>query len=85
MSYEVLQAYIDGYGEHLNDLQIIGVVQGFYAGYYGRAKKPKPLKQVISKLLHPKKSKDDDTPAPDVDVEAFLEMDRRFKERLHQK
>ena len=82
MSLELFNTYVDGYTDHMFNLQLIGIQQGFYAGYYSRAKKPKKLNELIKMLVKNKDKKVKGTAsAPDVDVEAFLEQERRFKEK----
>lgn len=83
MSLDMFKAVIDGYADHLFDLQIISVHQGYWAGYYGRAKKPKNLESIVKKMFKArekssKKSKPyEQKKVPDVDVEAFLAMEQK--------
>lgn len=79
MSMDMLKACIEGYQERLTDQQILGVHAGFWAGYYSKARKPKPIKTIITKILNSKKSEHVDD-APDVD--AFLAREQLFQERL---
>lgn len=78
-----LQACIEGYQDHLFDLKCLAIMQGYWAGYYGNSKKPKPLSQVLSAInrehQNAKKSKHQHTQKPglDVDVDAFLAKERR--------
>lgn len=88
MNLPTFCAVVDGYQEHLFDLKCISVYQGFWAGYYGNAKRPKPLGTVLNSLLKEhKKLKQKQSrnkpnkPRPEVDVEAFLERERKFKAR----
>lgn len=84
MSLEVLNAYLKGYSDHLFNLQLLSIQQGYWAGYFTRAKRAKPLKKIIDELVRgrtkkvPKKLED----KPDVDVEAFLKAEREFNKRL---
>ena len=52
------------------------VVQGYWAGYYSRAKKPKSLESVLKKLFKAKERNSDklykQKKIDDVDVESFL-------------
>ena len=88
----MLNAYIEGYEEHLFDLQYLAVHQGFWAGYY-QSKKPKALGKVLKmlQLQHEKakkkaKSKGQvDGPKPNVDVDEFLRREQQFKSRLQRK
>lgn len=87
MSLDVLNAYIQGYSDHMFDLQILGVQQGYYAGYYSRAKKPQSIKSVVKKLVDSRsrrKKKSTSVEKPSVDIEAFQAMDAQFKARYKQ-
>ena len=84
LSLEVLNAYLEGYSDHLFNLQLLSIQQGYWAGYFMRAKRAKPLKKIIDGLVKertkkaPKKLED----KPDVDVEAFLKAEREFNKKL---
>lgn len=84
MPLEVLNAYLEGYADHLFNLQLLSIQQGYWAGYFTRAKKAKPLKKIIDELVRgrtkkaPKRLED----KPDVDVEAFLQAEREFNKKL---
>jgi len=80
MSLDVLKAVIKGYSDHIFDLQLVAVHQGYWSGYYSRAKKPKNLETILKKLF---KAKEKSTESPykqkkveDVDVESFLAKER---------
>ena len=80
MSLDVFKAVIKGYSDHIFDLQLVAVHQGYWSGYYNRAKKPKSLETILKKLFKAKE-KNDDGPhkqkkVEDVDVEGFLAMER---------
>lgn len=85
MNLPNLNAYIEGYQDHLFDLKCIAVYQGFWTGYYSNAKKPKPLTSVLSSLYREhikhkkKKGKNTDISRPreEVNVEQFLERERK--------
>ena len=87
MTLDMLKAMIRGYSDHIFDLQLVCTQAGYWAGYYGRTKKPKSIKQVISTMLHGKEaeerkhSKSKNAAKPEVDVGAFLEMERQFQLR----
>ena len=85
MSLEVFNAYVEGYGDRLFDQHVLAVQAGYWAGYYNRAKHPKSIKSVLTSMLHKRQQTDRGikTPAPEVDVEAYLEMERKFQERMH--
>ena len=80
MSLDVLKAVIQGYSDHIFDLQLLSVHQGYWSGYYNRAKKPRNLESVLKKMF---KAKEKSTEKPskqkkveDVDVASFLAMER---------
>ena len=80
MSLDVFKAVIKGYSDHIFDLQLVAVHQGYWSGYYNRAKKPKSLESILKKLFRAKE-KGGDTPykqkkVEDVDVEGFLAKER---------
>lgn len=80
MTLEQFSAVVSGYTQRNLDLQEVGVHFGFWAGYYGgmgkRKKTPATVIERIRKARHNKSGRS----APDVDVEAFLERERRFQE-----
>lgn len=80
MSLDMFKAVIQGYSDHMFDLQLLAVHQGYWSGYYGRTKKPKNLASILKKMFKAKE-KSEDVPhkqkkAEDVDVEKFLERER---------
>lgn len=83
MNYDSFQACLQGYQERMYDQQCISLMQAYYTGYYTRAKKPKSISSLIQKLDFERlKSSKTKGTAEEVDVEGFLERERRFKERL---
>ena len=80
----MFQAYVAGYADHLFDMQALAVQSGYWAGYYGKTKHPKHPKDILAKMSHQRARQSGESrgSAPDVDVEAFLAMERRFKERM---
>lgn len=79
----MFQAVALGYIERLQDQQDLAVMTGYWSGYYANSQKPKPVAQVLEMMAKARKG-DSGTRAPDVDVAAFLERERRFKERQAQ-
>ena len=80
MSLDVFKAVIKGYSDHIFDLQVVAMHQGYWSGYYNRAKKPKSLDSVLKKMF---KAKEKDNGKPhkqkkveEVDVEGFLAKER---------
>ena len=79
MSLDVLGAVFRGYADRLHDQQILAVQSGYWSGYWSNSKHPKSLNQIVDMLT--RKSNKDTSHADDVDVEAFLERERKFNER----
>lgn len=81
MSLDVFRAVVKGYSDHIFDLQLVAVHQGYWSGYYNRAKKPKNLEAIIKKLFKAKEKSSDKPQAQqkveDVDVETFLAREQR--------
>lgn len=85
----MLQAYIEGYQEHLFDLQCLAVHQGFWAGHY-QSKKPKPVHVILQQMLKDhlkrgKKGTKGNTKKPEVDVDQFIERESRRQAFLAKK
>lgn len=80
MSLDMFKAVVKGYSDHMFDLQLIAVHQGYWSGYYSRAKKPKSLESILKKLFNAKKKGEDghykQKKVEDVDVESFLAKER---------
>lgn len=79
MSLDVFKAVIAGYTDHMFDLQLIAVHQGYWSGYYNRSKKPKSLETILKKLFRAREKTTDKAKqkkVADVDVESFLAMER---------
>lgn len=83
MSMPRFRACIDGYSDRMFDLHILSVQQGYWAGYFGRAKKPKSLQSLLQSMLKQhsdaRKAKKTSGTAPEPDVLAFQEMEEKFK------
>ena len=82
MSLDTFRACSRGYSARMFDMQILGVQQGYWAGYYSRTKKPKSVKSIVDKMVR-EKSRSAKPEKPDVDVEAFLKMEEQFNKRLN--
>ena len=88
MSLDMIQAVIQGYGDALLDQQILALQSGYWSAYYYGSKHPKPVAKIAEDMVkHHKKqdAKTVSTPKPDVDVEAFLEREAKFKSKLEQR
>jgi hypothetical protein len=76
----MFKAVVKGYSDHIFDLQLVAVHQGYWAGYYSRAKKPKNLETILKKLFKAKQKGEDSfykqKKVEDVDVESFLAKER---------
>ncbi len=75
----MFRACVNGYQEHLFDMQCLAVQQGFWAGYY-QSKKPKPVNIIIEKLERERRkvlNKGKNIPKPEVDVSKYLEREAR--------
>ena len=80
MSLDVFKAVVKGYSDHIFDLQLVAVHQGYWSGYYSRAKKPKSLETILKKLFKAKGKGEEgfykQKKVDDVDVESFLAKER---------
>jgi hypothetical protein len=80
MSLDMFKAVVKGYSDHIFDLQLVAVHQGYWSGYYNRAKKPKNLETILKKLFKAKEKVEDrphkQKKVEEVDVESFLAMER---------
>ena len=87
MSLDMVQAVINGYGDRMLDNQIIALQAGYWSAYYSGARHPKPVHKIAEDMVNRHKqqgAKRMSTPKPDVDVDAFLEMEAQFKARMEQ-
>lgn len=87
MSLDVFQAYVKGYSDRLLDQQILALQSGYWSAYYAGAKHPKPVHRISEDMIKRHRSQDAvkaSKPRPDVDVDAYLEMEAQFKARLEQ-
>ena len=79
MSMDVFNAVVHGYSDHIFDLQMVAIHQGYWAGYYGRSRKPKSLDTVLKKMLKTKSKdmnkKKSQSKITEVDVETFLQRE----------
>nr|DAJ97136.1 MAG TPA: hypothetical protein [Caudoviricetes sp.] len=82
MSIDVFNAYIEGYGEHMFDYQLLAAHVGYWAGYF-QSKRPKPLEVVLNKLIKAHKNPQQKH-TDEVDVESFLKQQEEFNRRLIQ-
>jgi hypothetical protein len=86
MSLDVFKACAQGYSDRLFDLQVLGVQEGYWAGYYGRAKKPKSFSSIVKTLMKSRQKKADmpRQHQADVDVDVFKQMEESFQARWKQ-
>lgn len=83
MNIPMVRAMVEGYQEHLFDLQCLAVHQGHWAGYF-QSKKPKPASSILEKMerdhrreLKRAKSKGKSVAKPEVNVDQFLQREQR--------
>lgn len=81
MSLDTFNAVREGYADRLFDLQLLSIQSGFWSGYYGNSKHPKPLNNIMNTMIRNKVNKKS-SHVEDIDVESFLEKERRRKEFL---
>lgn len=83
MSLDTFEAVKKGYLDRLFDYQLMCVQSGFWSGYYN-SKHPKSLNSIMDELIKNKfmKGHKNLQHADEVDVEAFLALERRRKEFL---
>lgn len=87
MSLDMVQAYVKGYGDRMLDNQIIALQAGYWSAYYSGVKHPKPVNKIAEDMVRRHKLEDAkklSAPKPDVDVDAYLEMEAQFKSKLEQ-
>lgn len=82
MSLEQFTAVVSGYSEHLQDQQEVAVTYGYWAGYYSGEGRKKPVKMILDAIEKARYKKTGGTRATDVNVDTFLERERKFKERI---
>lgn len=89
MSMDVLRAVIQGYSDRMFDMQLLTVHQGYWSGYFNKARKPKSLESLLKKMLNARNKKERKNSghphAEDVDVAAFLEREHKRKLLLKNK
>lgn len=85
MSLDMLKACIQGYSDHLFDLETVGIKAGFWAGYYSKAKRPRSYVRVIKDLIKKRRLGKSPANKPNVDVEAFKSMENKFWAAYSQK
>ena len=87
ISLDMLQAVIQGYSDRMLDSQILALQTGYWSAYYSGARHPKPAHKIAEGMAqrHQKQNTKKLSPVkPDVDVDAYLEMEAQFKARLEQ-
>lgn len=77
----MFQAYVDGYQEHLFDMECLAVHNGYWAGYY-QSRKPKAVSAVLDKMIREhtkakKLGKSKNVPKPEVNMELFMQREQR--------
>lgn len=86
MSLDAFMAVVQGYTDRLLDQQILAVQTGYWAAYYTGSKHPKSVQQLAEDMVRKHQRKQDaadmSIPRPEVDVNAFLEKEAKFKAKL---
>lgn len=84
----MFQAFVDGYQEHLFDMECLAVHNGYWAGYY-QSKKPKAVGTILEKMVREhtkaKKSTNKNVPKPEVNIKLFMEREQRRMAYLERK
>lgn len=83
----MFKAYVEGYSDRMIDYQIIALQSGYWSAYYSGVKHPKSVSRIAEDIVKRHKAqgaKKLTAPKPDVDVDAYLEMEAQFKSRLEQ-
>lgn len=75
-----------GYEDRIFDYRTIAVESGYWSGYWSASKKPKSLKTILTRVLaqHDKRNEKGKHHSDEVDVEAFLAREARFKQMQQQ-
>ena len=82
MNLEVLGAVVQGYSDRIQDQELLSIQSGYWSGYWSNSKHPKTLGQIIDMATRKRDTVNSKKEhAEDVDVEAFLERERKFNER----
>ena len=88
MNYEILECYIQGYGDRIFDQQILSIQTGFWAAYYNNSKHPKSVDHHAKNMIKSREKAEKDNGSagnvekPGVDVEAFKATEEQFLKRL---
>lgn len=82
MNLDMFKAYVEGYQEHLFDMQCLAVHQGYWAGYF-QSKKPKKPNQLLEQMIRDHtKEKNANVPKPEVDIDRIMRLDKKRMEYL---
>lgn len=91
MDLPCFQACVLGYSDSLFDRQITAIQTGYWAAYYTNSKHPKSLASLIQDMTRKRQLSEvkalgsKSVSKPEVDVESYLEMERKFYEKLNSK
>jgi hypothetical protein len=67
-----------GHDEAIHESEKLAVLTGYWAGYYSGMGRKKPVKTILAQMERARNGGSGNR-APDVDVDAFLARERRFK------
>lgn len=82
MPFWQFRAVIDGYQNQIDNMAANSIWTGFWSAYYNSTSKLKKSPQSLIKALRKKATKAKQQHVDNVDVDAFLERERKFNEQL---
>lgn len=75
-------AALEGYRAQVDQVSAASVWTGYWSAYYASSNKSKKSPTALIEALHRKAEKVQSKHVDNVDVDAFLERERRFNEQL---
>ena len=78
-TFDDFDAMTAGHDEVIHESEELAVLTGYWAGYYSGMGRKKPVKTILAQMEKARNGGSGNR-APDVDVDAFLAQERRFKE-----
>lgn len=83
MSVDTFNACIEGYTDHMFDMHLNAVQQGYWSAYFTNSKHPKSMAKIQEMLVDTRyKQKTHSKHADDVDVDEFLRREAEFNAKL---
>lgn len=77
-TFNDFDAMTAGHDEAIHESEKLAVLTGYWAGYYSSMGRKKPVKTILAQMDRARNGGSGNR-APDVDVDAFLARERRFK------